>query len=257
MAEQSGVQSLERAFHLLELLSEHPDGMHLLELAGASGLHKSTVHRMLASLITLGYVRKLPEVEGKYQLTLRLFAIAARVAAGTDMMNVARPVLARLCDSTGEAVHLVVQDGSDIVYVHKAENPSATYQMGSRIGMRRPLYCTAAGKSILATLGDREVARIWEQSEIVPYTPHTILRLEKLYDELDQAKRLGYALDNEENELGVYCIAAAIRDYTGQCRGAFSVSAPIARMPSERVEELGALMVRTATTISAGMGYQG
>lgn len=256
MAEQSGIQSLERAFSLVELLSQHPKGMYLLEVAEAAGLHKSTAHRMLGALISMGYARKLPESEGKYQLTLKLYEVAARVVNGNDMLDVARPVLERLCDKTGEAVHLVLKDGCDIVYVYKAENPASAYQMGSRVGMRRPLYCTAAGKSILSTLDAEELVQLWAQSEILSYTPQTIHSLEALQEDLDRTRRRGYAVDEEENEPGVRCVAAPIYDYTGGCKAALSVSAPVFRMPPKRREELGELLRETAAHLSAEMGYR-
>lgn len=256
MSEQPVVQSIERAFGLLEALSCRPKGGHLLELSRETGLHKSTVHRLLASLISLGYVQKNDDADGKYQLTLKLFEIAGRVVENIDVLELARPALERLRDATGEAVHLVVRDGSHIVYVYKAENPSASYQLFSRIGMRRPLYCTAAGKSILATLSDREVARIWEHSEITRHTQHTITNLDALYAELDGIRERGYSLDNEENELGVRCIAAAIRDYAGQCRAAFSISAPLTRMSDQRIREVVPIVLDAAANISASLGYK-
>lgn len=255
MAETGGVQSLERAFGLLEALSRRPRGMQLGELVAESGLHKSTVHRLLASLTAQGYVRR--GEEGRYHLSLKLFEMAGRIVEDIDVLEVARATLERLRDSAKEAVHLVVRDGCDIVYVHKAENTEGSYQMFSRIGARRPLYCTAAGKAILAALGDREVARVWEQSAVERYTEHTITSLDELYRELDETRARGYALDNEENELGVRCIAAGIRDFAGLCRAAFSVSAPVVRMPDTRLAELAPLVLESAGKISAGMGYRG
>lgn len=255
MADTAGIQSLERAFSILEALSLQPGGMQLTELTALTGLHKSTVHRMLASLIGLGYVKKAED--SKYLLTLKLFELAGRVVEHIDVLEVSRLSLEKLQAFAGEAVHLVVREGSHIVYVHKSEGRAGAYQMFSRIGMRRPLYCTAAGKSILATLSDREVARIWARSEITRFTDHTLTDLDSLYRELDEARERGYALDNEENELGVRCIGAAILDYTGQSRSAFSLSAPIARMTGDRIRELAPVVLETAAKISAELGYKG
>ena len=256
-AQQPGIQSLERAFGLLELLSRHPGGLHLLEAAKAAGLHKSTAHRFLASLIALGYVRKPEETGGRYQLTLRLFELGSRMVTDLDLTAQARPALDRLCAEAGEAAHLVVRDGTDIVYIYKAENPAAGHQLSSRIGMRRPLYCTAAGKAILAALPEDEAARLWQAGEITAYTPHTLLSLPALQRDLAETRRSGFAHDREENELGVYCLAAAIRDYTGRCLAALSVSSPVARMTPERVARLGACAVETAREISAALGCLG
>ncbi len=150
----------------------------------------------------------------------------------------------------------MVREGIDIVYVHKVDSKNSSIRMFSRIGMRRPMYCTAVGKSILATMPDHEVARIWSRSNIRRYTEHTIMDLEMLFGELEAIRRRGYALDNEENELGVRCIGAAVLDYTGQGKAALSISAPITRMPDERINELAAELLAASALISAELGYK-
>ncbi|MEM1486349.1 IclR family transcriptional regulator [Oscillospiraceae bacterium PP1C4] len=255
MENQPGVQSLERAFDLIENLSLNPDGMQLMELSAATGLHKSTVHRLLASLAALGYIKK-DENTGKYRLTLKLFELSGRVVDSIDVLEIAKAPLEQLRNTTQEAVHLVVREGIDIVYVHKVDSKNSSIRMFSRIGMRRPMYCTAVGKSILATMSDEEVMRIWERSNIIRYTQHTIVDLGSLFRELDEIRRRGYALDNEENELGVRCIGAAVLDYTGRGRAALSISAPIGRMTDERIQVLAADILAARAWISAEMGYK-
>lgn len=254
MDQQTPVQSLERAFGLLEQLARNPGGMLLMELSAATGLHKSTVHRLLATMISLGYVKK-DDSTSRYRLTLRLFELSGRVVDNIDAVEAAKPYLEQLRNATQEAVHLVVRDGVDIVYVHKVDSRHGAIRMFSRIGMRRPMYCTAVGKSILASMSDSEVRRVWDKSEIRRYTEHTIVDLNSLYHELDEVRRCGYALDNEENELGVRCIAVAVLDYTGQSRTAFSISAPIARMDDARIAELAKQALETRAALSAELGY--
>jgi len=256
MDSQSGVQSLDRAFGLLETLSLQPDGMQLTELTQVTGLHKSTIHRLLASLIKLGYVKK-AEDSGRYRLSLKLVELSGRIVDSMDVLRVSGKFLDRLRDQVQETVHLVVREGVDILYTYKAESLSSSYRMASRVGMRRALYCTAAGKSILATMPDAEVAAIWAKSDIQAITPHTIVNLECLMEELAQVRRLGYALDNEENALGVRCIGAAISDYTGIGSAAFSVSAPVVRMSDQRVAALAAEVLAIRKQISGELGYRG
>ncbi len=254
MESQSPVQSLDRAFQLIERLSLKPDGMLLTELSAACGLHKSTVHRLLAALISLGYARK-EEGSNRYRLTLKLAELSGRVVDSIDLLEIAKPHLEQLRNRTQEAVHLVVREGIEIVYIHKAESNHSAIRMFSRIGMRRPMYCTAVGKSILAAMTDEEILHIWQQSDIRPYTEHTIVELQPLFSALGEVRRLGWALDNEENELGVRCIGAAIFDYTGCGRAALSISAPVARMPDARIAELSADILATRAAISAELGY--
>lgn len=252
MERQSGVQSLDRAFALLEALSERPSGIPLMELANKSGLHKSTVHRLLSSLTDLGYVKT--DGNGSYALTLKMFELSGKVVEGLDVTRIAKPILDSLRDRSGEAVHLLVREGCEVVYVYKAESTNNAYRMFSHIGMHRTMYSTAAGKSMLADLPDAEVRKIWRQSDITAYTQHTITSLDVLFDELDGIRRRGYALDNEENEPGVRCIAASLVDYTGTSNAAVSISAPVLRMSDERVRELSDEILAVRAKISSELG---
>lgn len=252
MERQSGVQSLDRAFALLELLSARPDGMPLMDLANKSNLHKSTVHRLLSALISLGYVKT--GGDGRYALTLKMFELSGKIVEGLDVMQIAKPILDSLRDRAGEAVHLLVREGCEVVYAYKAESTGNAYRMFSHIGMRRAMYSTAAGKSMLAAMQDSEVRKIWRQSDIAAYTQHTITDLSTLFEELGEIRRLGYALDNEENELGVRCIAASLTDYTGAVVAAVSISAPVTRMSDERISELSAEILAVRAKISAELG---
>ena len=155
MAEKSGVQSVERIFQLIEHLAAHPTGVSLQRLAEETGLAKSTVHRLLASLVGLGYVVQ-DEENGHYRLTLKMFELSSGIVDSMDIMGVAKAHLERLSQRTGEAVHLVIRDGRDIVYIYKTE--SGPMRMSSRVGLRSPLYCTGVGKAILATLPGDELA---------------------------------------------------------------------------------------------------
>ena len=148
MADKSGVQSVERIFQLIESLAAHPAGAGLQRLAQDTGLAKSTVHRLLASLVSLGYAAQ--DENGRYRLTLKMFELSSGIVNSMDIMDVAKVHLERLAQRTGEAVHLVIRDGQDIVYIYKTE--SGPMRMSSRVGLRSPLYCTGVGKAILATL---------------------------------------------------------------------------------------------------------
>ena len=254
MAEKtSPVQSLDRAFDIMECLCGARDGLSIHTLTERTGLHKSTVHRMLAAMAARGYVRK-DEATGNYCMTTRLYALSGQVVENLDLVQVARGPMEELAHAVGETVHLVVPEGTDIVYVHKVEAQNGAIRMFSRIGMRRPMYCTGVGKAIMAFLPDEEVDRIWDASTIEAYTPHTIVTRERLRDVLDAIRRRGCAFDNEENELGVRCIAAAIHDYTGQPCGALSISAPLIRMSDSYLAHLMPYLMNARDQISDIMG---
>lgn len=251
--EPNPVQSVERTFSIIEELSGTSAGLPLTELSKRVELHKSTVHRLLTSLSDMGYVFK-DSFSGNYRLSLRLFEISSRVVNGLDILEISKPYLDRLSILTNEAVHLVVRDGNDIVYIYKSDLNNNTVRLSSRIGLRSNMHCTAVGKSILATLGAEEVEQIWNETEIKKFTEHSITSLDELNGQLSDIRRLGFALDDEENELGVRCIAASIVSFSGVAVGAFSVSAPTTRMNEERINELAEYVLDTREKISHEYG---
>lgn len=256
MPEKGSVQSLDRAFDIMEALCAARDGLPIHVLTERTGLHKSTVHRLLASMAARGYVCK-DEETSRYRMTTKLYAMSGQVVDNLDLVQAARRPMEDLCRTVRETVHLVVPEGTDIVYVHKVEAEAGAIRMFSRIGMRRPMYCTGVGKAMMACMTDAEVDAIWNASEIQAYTAHTIVTRERLRDVLDAVRRRGCAFDNEENELGVRCIAAAIRDYTGSVCGALSISAPLVRMSDSYLAQLQGPLLEARDRIARGMGWMG
>jgi IclR family KDG regulon transcriptional repressor len=254
MSSNAPVQSVDRILDIIELLSLYPSGLLLRDLAQVSKLHTSTVHRLLSCLIARGYARKDPR-SGKYCLTLRFFEIGCAASGALDLVAVAREQLDELSDFSKEVVHLVKRDGLSVVYLYKAEPSQSLVRMSSRVGGRNPLYCTAVGRSILANLPEDEVNEIWELSDITPVTSKTITNLEALKSQLAIAKKKGYAIDNEENEEGVYCLAAPIFNWKGEPIAAISVSAPLNRMVDENKARILPVLIKTAQNISYQLGY--
>lgn len=156
MAEQSTVQSLDRAFDLLETLCRSRNGMSIGSLSAETGLHKSTVHRLLSSMCARGYVQRDAETS-VYRAGMRLCEMSSYIVDNLDIVERARASLERLEQCTDETVHLVMRDDKDIVYIHKVDNGSSAIRMFSRIGMRLPLYCTGVGKAINSRKGFRRI----------------------------------------------------------------------------------------------------
>lgn len=250
MADKSGVQSVERIFQLIESLAAHPAGAGLQRLAQDTGLAKSTVHRLLASLVSLGYAAQ--DENGRYRLTLKMFELSSGIVNSMDIMDVAKVHLERLAQRTGEAVHLVIRDGQDIVYIYKTE--SGPMRMSSRVGLRSPLYCTGVGKAILATLPADEVAQIWQHTTPQKLTAHTIVEYDALQAQLTEVRTNGYAIDDEENELGVRCVAVAIPGVGGRADSAFSISGLAPYMTPERIRRIATLAQDARTDIMADLG---
>ena len=250
MAEKSGVQSVERIFQLIESLAAHPAGAGLQRLAQDTDLAKSTVHRLLASLVSLGYAAQ--DENGRYRLTLKMFELSSGIVNSMDIMDVAKVHLERLAQRTGEAVHLVIRDGQDIVYIYKTE--SGPMRMSSRVGLRSPLYCTGVGKAILATLPADEVTNIWQHTTPQKLTAHTLVEFDALQAQLAEVRTNGYAIDDEENELGVRCVAVAIPGVGGRADSAFSISGLAPYMTPERIRRIATLAQDARTDIMADLG---
>lgn len=246
------VQSAERIFQVLEMLAENGE-MGLMEISERLSLHKSTVHRLLMSLIYMGYARQ-DEATQKYMLSYKIVNMAGRVLERTDVLQIAKPYLERLSDISGEAVHLVRREGNQILYIYKIEAKVGTIRMVSHVGMVHPMYCSGVGKAIMATLPENEVRRIWGGSVIEKKTDKTITDLDEMLRALEKIRKRGYALDDEENEVGVRCIAASLRGYGREVKYAFSISGPVSRMTGERVASLAADVKKVQQELSRELG---
>lgn len=255
MAEvKNPVQSAERIFQILEMLAENGE-MGLIEISAALDLHKSTVHRLLMSLIYMGYAKQDVHTQ-KYLLTYKLVNMAGKILDRTDILQIAKPFMERLSDISGETVHLVQREGNHILYISKIEATIGTIRMVSHVGMVHPMYCSAVGKAIMATLPEKEVKAIWDESIIEKKTDKTITDYNQMLVTLEEVRRNGYALDDEENEEGVRCIAACVRSYGKNVKYAFSISGPISRMTKERVEELAVDVKTVQRELSKALGYE-
>ncbi len=247
------VQSVDRALTILELLAEHNEGLRIIEISKEVNLHKSTVHRLLGTLIHNGYVRQDLE-NNKYKVTLKLFELGNKKLEDMDILNVSKTYLESLMESLNEVVHLVIRDENEIVYIDKVEADN-TIRMASNIGRRGPLHCTSVGKAMLAYMSDEEVKSIWNNSKIEKYTPNTITDFNVLKKELEIIKEKGYSVDDEENEVGVRCIGAPIFNRFGKVEGGISISGPSIRITKGRVEDMAKEVIKYAKMVSRELGY--
>lgn len=247
------VQSAERIFQVMEMLADNGE-MGLMEISAALGLHKSTVHRLLMSLIYMGYAKQ-DEATQKYMLSYKVVNMAGKILDRMDILQVAKPYMERLSDLSGETVHLVQREGNKILYIYKIEARVGSIRMVSRVGMMHPMYCSGVGKAIMATLSEAEIRQIWDESVIEKKTDKTITDFADMQKVLAEVKEKGYALDDEENEKDVRCIAACLYSYQKEVRYAFSISGPTSRMTRERVEELSADVKKIQEELSRELGY--
>lgn len=246
------IQVAEKLFQVIEVLAENGP-MGIMDLSNSLGFHKSTIHRLVASLQFMGYIRQ-DEESLKYSLSLKFLAIGSKILEQTNMAMLIHPALKRLAEQTGETVHLVQREGTEAVYIDKVESNVSSIRMVSRVGSRVPLYCSGVGKALLAELGDEEVERIWNSSEIRRLTPKTITSFNDLMKRVEDVRRDGYAIDDEENEEGVRCIAVSLHDYHRETVYALSISAPVSRMSDGRLSELKDAVLDFKKEIAKSLG---
>lgn len=240
MSETSSVQTVTRAFSLIELLCEKGE-CGITELSKASKLSKATVYRLLNTLCSLGYAAKNERTE-RYGITLKFLRVSAKQLSLHDMRHHLRPIIEQLSQDCGETVHLMERSGIDVVYIDKIEASGNSFRMASHIGFSLPMIYTAGGKAILSHLSDSEIDTIWNSSSITAKTPHTITDINRFHAEIEEIRKTGIAIDNEENETGVCCVSVAIPDINGEYRYAISVSAPAIRLTSEKIAEIKELI---------------
>ncbi len=230
------IQVAEKLFQVIEALADNGP-MGIMDLSISLGFHKSTTHRLVASLQFMGYIRQ-EEDSLKYMLSFKFLEIGSKILDQTNMASLIHPSLRKLSEQTGETVHLVRREGTEAVYIDKVESKVGSIRMVSRVGSRVPLYCSGVGKALLAELSDEEVRTVWDASEIKRLTANTITSFEELMERVEAVRESGYAIDNEENEEGVRCIAVCLKDYHKEPVYALSISAPVNRMSDERLQEL-------------------
>ncbi|GAA4638567.1 IclR family transcriptional regulator [Actinoallomurus vinaceus] len=247
MATQTGGGSIDKALTVLEALAEHS---RVTDIAAGTGLPKSTVHRILQSLVGWGFART--DGNGGYLPGPRILTLAGKVMSRFDPAQHADSALQTLRDRTGFTVHFAIRSGDEAVYVRKLEG-LRPYQMGSRVGMSLPLHSTSIGKAILARLSDQEVAAITARTGLAPRTQHTIADVDALIAHLREVRRCGYAVDDEENERGIRCVGAPVFDHTGVVMGGISISG-LAFEVDLGNDTLMAEVVTAARDVSLAMG---
>lgn len=234
MEEKNPIQVADKLFLVLETLAK-TGPLSLSELCQEIGMNKTTAHRVLNSLLYLGYVQQ-DSITSRYRLSFKIWDIANLLLTKIDLIEEIRPHLRELSAKTGETVHLVQMDGIYATYIDKVESENSI-RLVSMVGKRIPLYCSGVGKAMLADMPDEKIKEIWDASNKEQLTKHTITNYNDFMKEIEQIRANGYAMDNEENELGVRCIAASLRN-SNQPQYAFSISAPIHRMDYSRMEEI-------------------
>ena len=242
-----------KVLRILEALDGSPAGLQLREIALQTGINKSTAYRFLAHLEKEDYLFR--DNGGAYIVAPKLARLGSGISYHATLRKVSNPVLTSIAQSTTETVNLGVLDGNEILYLDVMES-THSFRMVSKPGMRRPLSCTALGKAILAFLPADQQEEILPTLTFERFTQYTISNLPRLRRELGRIAQQGYALDNQETNLGAVCVAAPILDESGKVAAAISVSGPVTRIGRERCQAFAVAVRKGARQISGSIGQR-
>lgn len=247
------VKVLDKSLSILEILLQKNSLMSISEISNKLEMYPSTVHRILDTFKSKGYVEQNSQNQ-KYQLGLKLVELGMAKFHKIDLIDETIPFLKELVNQCNETVHLGILEQGEVLYLAK-EEPNQNIRMVSQVGKRAPVYSTSLGKILLAYLPKGERKGITDKIEYISFTKNTINSIDKLKKELDKVKRQGFALDREENEKDVCCIAAPIRNYQGKVIAAVSISSPVFRIDIEKQRCLRENIIIISKKISKRLGY--
>lgn len=240
--EDAKVKSVQKALDILNcFIDKQPLGV--TEISEQLGLYKSNVHNILITFKNMGYLDQIPET-GKYRLGTAIFSLSRALKENLTISKMTLPYLQRIAEETNEVVYLSILKDDELIYLDVVYPMSQLYSGGGPVtGERAKLYCTGAGKAILAKLPDGRIEQILSE-ELKAYTEYTITDKKVLWKEIQMARNNGYAVDNMESVLGVKCIGIAILNHKGDVECGISISAPSLRMEPDKIEKFAKILKR-------------
>lgn len=250
-----GAKSFYKMAAVLDCFTRAKGQLSIADIVDKTGMPRTTIHRIVASLRDIGLI----DQDGRrhdYRLGLKMFYYGSVVLANLDLNRHARPYVLSLHQITGEIVHLHMFDGSQMVCIEREEMGETRLTTLTTIEAA-PTYCTSVGKAFLAFQDEELIRRIVADEGLRPRTAKTITTIETLLADLGDTRERGYAIDDEENEIGIRCVGAPIRDSRGQVFASVSVSGPSGRMPPARAIGLAPTVIQTADAISKELGWTG
>ncbi|MAK49205.1 IclR family transcriptional regulator [Marinobacter sp.] len=243
------IQVIDRAALLMDAIGRYSKPVKLKALSAEAGLAPSTAYRILQSLTSNRFVER--DSNGDYRLGQRLLQLSNRLHSDIDLRAVSLPYMQELCDRLGETINLTIREGDVVIYFEKV-TPNRMMHVNQIVGSRAPLHVTAVGKLMLGLAGEEEIESYARRTNLPAYTRNTLSSLEKLEEACFIGVRQGYALDNEEAEIGVGCIGVLLFEKSGNVSAGLSISAPIERRKDEWIGELK----KAGEAISRHLGYQ-
>ncbi len=250
---ESFVKSIDNALTVLEYLSTKNEGVKITTMCRELGINITVVHRILKTMKKRGFVEQDDETQ-KYQLGLRAQLMGILTMNQTDLYEYGLASLNQICKLTRETANFVIRDRSEGVYILQVESQNAL-RVANHVGSRVPLYCTAAGKVILAYMDSGTRQRYYEEVSLTPLTPYTLDSIGKLEEEIKSIRETTIAYDREEQALGEACIATPVFNYNGDIVAAISISSPATRLTSERMKEFSLILMGEGKKLSRRLGF--
>lgn len=248
-------QSAEKTMRIIELLANSPQPMRLLDIARALDMNASTASRFLTTLSLLHYVEQ-EKNSSRYYLTFRLCQLANRIQAHTSLRDMVNPYLQELSTEFGVSACLAIEQNHQVVYIDVAHSSSLQTQGMKRIGNIAPLHCTGIGKLFLLNYSVRELYALQPQGGFLRYTSRTLTTVEELLPVLEKIRLDGYALDDEECEIGTRCAAFPIRDFSGKIVAGFSLTGPSGVLTDDFLSKALPKLKELSSTLSLRLGFE-
>jgi DNA-binding IclR family transcriptional regulator len=245
------VRAVERALDILLCFSQDGPALSLTQISERVGMHKSTVHRLLATLESRRFLHR-DRASGLYRLGFRFIEMSSLVLQEVDLRRWAQPYLQHLSAECGETIDLSVLDGAHVIYLDVVESPQRV-KIAAAVGQRLPAFCTASGKAFMAYLPDDEVRNILGKG-LAKYTEHTLLSITDLYEDLRLTRERGFAISEQEFENDIHAVAAPILDAGGYPVAVIAIVGPSFRLTRERMLTLGQSIQATAAAIAHEVG---
>lgn len=248
-------QSVEKTLQIIEVLAGEREPLRLAELSKRVEMPASTVLRMINTLVEHGYAYQDTQ-SLRYGLTLRFAQIGHMISTQLRIRDVVHPYLMELSRATGESTCLAIEEDMEVIYIDVVDGADGMLKIMQRIGKRAPLHSTGVGKLMLTKYSPEKLNQLAQAKGLAVLTPHTLTSVQDLARELNIIAKQGYAVDDEECELGARCVAAPILDFENRIVAAISVSGPVSRITRKRVSELAPMVMGAANTISEMMAYK-
>lgn len=248
-------QSVEKVLQIIETMAQNREPLRLQDIALKVDMPASTTLRFINTLMKCGYAHQDP-ITLRYSLTLKFMYIGSLVSLQISIRDIVHPYLVELSRKCNESVCLAIEQDMEIVYIDVIDGPDGMLKITQRIGKLAPIHSTGIGKLMLLNYDSRQLNQMIAVKGLKALTPNTITSKEELIKELKKIKAQGFALDNEECELGARCLSVGIKDYTGKYVAGISVSGPTTRMTMDYISNIKNIVIDIADKISEHLGYK-